>query len=155
MVSRAASQRRALRSESPEPPRTWVVGMPAALNIPTHHEQSAQPHDADPAVRRAHQRHPFLSLQWVAPCPQSGLPDPGSFQQVHCHDISACGISYDVAAPPTATDLIFALKSGPHTTYLKAHVVNSVQVVEGTSVTFRIGCEFIERMEVAGVKPTA
>lgn len=129
--------------------------MPAAAIPPTQHEPPAQRQGADPVERRTHPRQSFLSLQWVAPCPESGLPDPGSFQQVHCHDISPCGISYDVAAPPTATDLIFALKSGPHTTYLKARVVNSAQMVEGTSLIFRIGCEFVERLQVAGVKPTA
>jgi hypothetical protein len=128
--------------------------MPAARKLPIQHEPPAQPHEADPADRRARQRQPFLSLQWVAPCPQSGLPDPGSFQQVHCHDISPRGISYDVAAPPTATNLIFALKSGPHTTYLKAHVVNCAEVVEGTKLFFRIGCEFVDRLQVADAKPS-
>ncbi len=92
-------------------------------------------------------------MQWVAPCPPSGLPDPGSFQQVHCHDISPCGISYDVATPPTATDLFFALRSGLHTTYLKARVINCAQVLEGTSLIFRIGCEFVERVQIAEAKP--
>jgi PilZ domain len=118
-------------------------------------KDSAQPPAGNPADRRVRARQSYSTLQWVAPCPDTGLPDPGSFQQVRCHDISRGGIAYLCQIPPTETLVVFALRSGAETNYLKARVASCVQVVEGKHMCYRVGCEFVDRVQLGAKQADA
>lgn len=97
--------------------------------------------------RRQRERRDYRTLQWVAPCTEEGLPDRRSYRQVKCHDISRGGLSYFTDRPPLDEFLVVALGKGPETIYLKCKVSNCVRVDERDGA-FRIGCEFIERLEL-------
>ena len=105
--------------------------------------------------RRNRERRTYRVLQWVAGCPDEGLPKRKAFRQVRCHDISRGGLSYYTEQPPLDELLVVGLGSGGQTTYLKCRVANCVRVDE-TNGAFRVGCEFICRVELpVADQPTA
>jgi len=124
------------------------AGMTADTKPNSPPDDSAPPPGENPANRRERVRQPYRMLQWVAPCPVTGLPDPSSFQQVHCQDISRSGIAYRSQIPPLDKFVVFALRNGARTTYLKARVANCARVVEATHGYYRVGCEFIDRVQL-------
>jgi hypothetical protein len=98
--------------------------------------------------RRNRSRQTYRILQWMAPCREGELPDPGTFRQVRCHDISCGGISYYSKEPPLEKFLVFFLRAGERGIYVQARVANCVHVIEGQQATFRIGCEFLTRLQL-------
>jgi PilZ domain len=98
--------------------------------------------------RRNRSRQTYRILQWMAPCREGELPDPGSFRQVRCHDISCGGISYYCKEPPLEKFIVFFLRAGERGIYVQARVANCIHVVEGQQATFRIGCEFLTRLQL-------
>ncbi len=116
----------------------------------TAQSTASEPEDstATSADRRHRSRQNYRILQWMAPCREGELPDPGSFRQVRCHDVSCGGISYYSKEPPLEKFLVFFLRIGDRGVYVQARVANCMQVIEGKQTTFRIGCEFLNRLEL-------
>jgi hypothetical protein len=123
----------------------WSQDMsPTAQSTPSAAEDST----ATSANRRHRSRQNYRILQWMAPCREGEMPDPGSFRQVRCHDVSCGGISYYSKEPPLEKFLVFFLRIGERGIYVQARVANCMQVIDGQQTTFRIGCEFLTRLEL-------
>jgi hypothetical protein len=97
--------------------------------------------------RRKRERRDFRYLQWAAPCQEDTLPDRRSFRQVRCSDISRGGMSYYTDRPPLDEFLVVGLGTSKETIWLRCKVANCVRVDEDKGA-FRIGCEFIERLDL-------
>lgn len=97
--------------------------------------------------RRKRERREYRLLQWVAPCQESNLPVRNDFRQVRCHDISRSGVSYFTDRPAIDEFLVIGLGIGPQTIYLRCKVANCVRV-DQTHGAYRIGCEFVGRVEL-------
>lgn len=100
-------------------------------------------------------RLPFTELQRVAPYDGGGeLPDDDAFSEVRCHDLSAGGISFLCAEPPDSQTLVVQLGKGPNVRYMIARVAHIVAVGESAEAQFRVGCSFVERLNVPGSSET-
>ncbi|HEX3997086.1 MAG TPA: PilZ domain-containing protein [Pirellulales bacterium] len=97
--------------------------------------------------RRKRERRPYHVLQWAAPWSDGSPPQPEAFRQIRCHDISRGGISYFSDRPLLDEFLIVGLAAAAEMIYLKCRVANCVRV-DQASGAFRVGCEFIERIEL-------
>ena len=113
-----------------------------------HARQRADDERSHSLDRRNRSRQTYRILQWMAPCREGELPDPGSVRQVRCHDLSCGGISYYSKEPPLEKFLVFFLRAGERGMYVQARVANCMHVVEGQGPMFRIGCEFINRLQL-------
>jgi len=98
--------------------------------------------------RRKRDRRPYRVLQWAAPCPEAGLPKPKAYRQIRCDDISRAGVSYFTNQPPLHEFLIIGLGTGAATIYVECRVANCVRV-DQPGGAFRIGCEFVKRVELS------
>jgi hypothetical protein len=120
------------------------------MTEPIATELSAEMFDritGQPKNRRNRERRSYRVVQWVAVCPDDGLPESKAFRQVRCDDISRSGISFYTDQPPLDELLIIALGGGAQTTYLKCRVSNCIRIDESLGA-FRIGCEFVCRVEL-------
>ena len=113
-------------------------------------ELSAQQFDELTGIgdnRRKRERRGFSYLQWAAPCQHDTLPDRRSFRQIRCSDISRGGISYYTDRPPLDEYLVMGLGKSPNIIWVRCQISNCVRVDEEKGA-FRIGCQFIERLEL-------
>ncbi len=99
--------------------------------------------------RRLRERRPYEVMQQMAPCPDGKLPPLTSFRPVRCHDLSSSGVSFDTTTPPLDEFVALALGGGKDVVYLRARVANSFRVNAGGGAVFRIGCEFLNRLNPA------
>jgi PilZ domain-containing protein len=118
---------------------------PPGMELPPEILAGAQ---SDSINRRGSDRKSYRVLQGVAPCPNGRLPDSSMFHQVHCYDISRGGISFYTSQPLLDEYVVVALRNGPRAIYVKARVANCIRVSDGHGATFRVGCEFVVRVEI-------
>ena len=76
------------------------------------------------------------------------LPDQKSFFEVLCIDLSQSGIAYLVPSYPDYTDLIVALGTAADTRYMRAEIRNIHLAQHEGSAMFRVGCKFLQRVEL-------
>jgi hypothetical protein len=133
--------------------------------------------DGETAELRDQKRHPFPVLHRIAPRHDVKLPNEQDFFQVKCYDMSAAGVSFLLAGPPSFERLVFAFVVSPEAThYFGAEVVHvtPVRVSHSGSLErieeepsqpkrarffassgrrmFLVGCRMTERL---GTKPTS
>ena len=104
------------------------------------------------ADQRERDRQAYRVTQRIAPYSEGHLPDLSDFRPVRCHDISRGGISYYSLKPPLDEFLVVAVGTGPQTTYLTARVANCIRVEEDSDAMFRVGCEFLTRVDIPAEK---
>lgn len=98
--------------------------------------------------RRERDRVPYHELQWVAPYDGGPLlPDRKRFRQVRCCDISRQGIAFYTSDAPLDDFMVIALRTRAETVYIKARVAHSSQIGRGQQCKFKVGCEFVARID--------
>ena len=71
---------------------------------------------------------------------------------MNCRDLSARGFSYAVSRPPEYDYLVVALGTIPFT-FVKAQVVNVSPSQRGQGAEYRVGCEFLSKIEANAQHP--
>lgn len=97
---------------------------------------------------RLAERFPYPTVQYVAPFKDGVKPTKAMFVADQCYDLSSSGISYMSPRPVECEKLIFALGTGLDFIYVVAEVVHCVPVGSGTSLKYRVGCRFLDRIEL-------
>jgi PilZ domain-containing protein len=110
-------------------------------------EDETQVGGATTSNRRRRKRLPYEVMQRMAPCPDGKLPPLSTFQQIRCHDLSQSGLSFDTKTPILDEFIVLALGRGKETVFIRARVANSFPVKLGAGSAFRVGCEFLNRLE--------
>ncbi len=124
-----------------EQPTTDVLGQAIANFVPTNgHEPAGQ-------ERRASPRRPHRVFQWIAPCIDGRLPDQSMFYQVNCIDISRTGMAFYVYEELPSEEVIIAIGTTADAVYVRSRVTNCARVEDSEGLRYRIGCEFVERIE--------
>lgn len=96
-------------------------------------------------------RQPFKEKQYIAPYTGQGpLPEADDFRAVHCHDLSAGGLSFFSDEPPDFQRFVVRLGTVCEQYYVVARVANVVDVGTSGYPRYRVGCSFLERLEVSG-----
>jgi len=96
--------------------------------------------------RRASARRPFPVTQRIAPYDGTTVPEVHGFFEVHCCDLSERGISFQWRTRPQYRFVIVELKLPGKCIYIASRVVHTTRV---DAHTFRVGCQFVERMEIS------
>ena len=78
--------------------------------------------EGTPAERRRALRHPFPSVQRIAPRRGPGPPEESEFLDVRCCDLTGAGFSFLVPTRPDFTSLVAAFGSPPDVIYVAAEV---------------------------------
>lgn len=99
--------------------------------------------------RRGRRRAQYRQRALVAPARESGLPQPGDFFDVMCHDISANGIAFLLPQPPEASYYVMALRKGSETTFMRVAVARTAPVEVDGGKWILVGCSFAGRVEFA------
>ena len=117
--------------------------------------------------RRDEPRHPFRSLQQIAPYDGSGFPDGSKFFPVRCHDLSQSAFSFVVSEIPDFPTLVVSLGEPPNQMHMVAEIVrcDKVRLLGGGHIemvddaegdgdandqggqTFLVGCRFTGRLK--------
>jgi hypothetical protein len=93
----------------------------------------------------ANERRPYPTWQYVAPYDEA-MPDPSTFQDVFCHDISVGGVSYLSAEVPTDLQLCISLGNSPDWLMMEAQVANHRAVEYKGLPMYLVGCRFTRRL---------
>ena len=97
--------------------------------------------------RREHDRLSYSCVQLVAPYDGLNLPTQADFMQVHCLDLSERGVCFTSSHRPTHGWFVVALGAVPFD-FVKAKVCTAAQVDKNGTTEFRVGCEFVAKIEV-------
>ena len=139
---------------------------PAALNtiprspgIPSHVGQSSSSLsksefislalDAECATadsKLGNNRRPYTTRQNIA-FYSEGLPKAHEFEQVQCLDLSVDGVSFLLNREPEEEHLVITLGSPPNLIFMTAKVVNKRIVFKDGREGYRVGCQFLKRIE--------
>ena len=92
-------------------------------------------------------RYPYHRSQYVASYEEGHVPEPGDFRQVECHEISTGGLSYLCRERPLSQFLVISLGDEERPIYMKVRVAHVRDVCWQGKACFRVGCEFLERLE--------
>ncbi len=95
--------------------------------------------------RRIKPRRPFPYVQNIAYITGSTYPVEGDFFKVRCRDIAAGGFSFVCPILPHGEELVVALGSPRHLTYLTARVVHVTDSVENGEAAHLVGCQYTGR----------
>jgi len=82
-----------------------------------------------PADRRRDRRHPFSSIQCIAPRRDSELPANSEFVDVQCHDLTRGGFSFLLPSQPDFDRLVVALDSLQGVIHVAAEVRHTADVL--------------------------
>ena len=96
--------------------------------------------------RRRHDRLSYNCVQLVATFDGQNLPTQAEFMQVHCLDLSERGICFMLSQQPNHVWFVVALHAMPFV-FVKAKVCTVLQVDTNGSTEYRIGCEFVGKIE--------
>ena len=92
-------------------------------------------------------RQAYRYLQQIAPLADDGrIPEPEEFFDAECGDISASGFSVQLDFEPKFSKLMVALGRPPVVSYFLARVVRIHKDFRGTRRSYKIGCEFVDRV---------
>ena len=108
---------------------------------------TSSPESDDLRPHRATPRFIVEELQRIAPVQAGQSPDSADFRQVRCSDVSSSGFSFTVPEEPHYEELIAEFAMSSETTYLRARVRNRTPVGPEPESGFRVGCEFLERLD--------
>ncbi|MHB8898620.1 MAG: PAS domain-containing protein [Thermoguttaceae bacterium] len=95
--------------------------------------------------RRLKPRRPYPYRQSIAYMSGNAYPAADKFIEVRCRDVAAGGFSFVSPQPPDGDQLIIALGSPRHLTYLTARVVHVTQVIDNHEAVHLIGCQYTGR----------
>ena len=99
--------------------------------------------------RRRSQRFPFTTIQMAAYYDGESLPPIDEMETIHCYDISRGGISYFAENEPHGDTLVIILQLRGHYSCLLGSIKYVRPVHWNRKDQFLIGCEFIDRIEIA------
>ena len=95
--------------------------------------------------RRRKPRRPYPYQQNIAYIRDNNYPTASDFFEVRCCDIAAGGFSFYSPVPPKSKQLVVALGSPSHLTYLTSRVVHVTQVVRDGEIVHLVGCQYTGR----------
>ena len=104
--------------------------------------QQLEQKTAESQNQRRSLRRPFACKQRIAPY-ASPLPDPSTFREVMCRDISTSGFSFLSTTDPEFTELIIELGVPPNSIYVVARVARVSQLPDNGGLV--VGCQFTGR----------
>jgi hypothetical protein len=130
------------------------VQVEIGVGVPNSEDESrgvkpTTPHSTG-AERRAHPRRPVVLVAAIAPYVDRRFPAPAEFAEVQCFDISTGGISFFLPSPPTNTNYVAALGSGPGTIHAIVKVVHVKATKLHTLPIYLVGCQFTGRIQPPG-----
>jgi PAS domain S-box-containing protein len=97
--------------------------------------------------RRKRPRRAFNFQQRIAAVTGGRLPDPRTFMEVNCHDISSGGFSFVLANPPGHPTYVVALGVAPAVIYVLAKVVHTRAMTTGGRTSYIVGCQYTGRAD--------
>ncbi len=97
--------------------------------------------------RRKRPRRAFNFQQRIAAVTGGRLPDPRTFMEVKCHDISSGGFSFLLANPPGHSTYVVALGVAPAAIYVLAKVVHTRAMTTGGPTNYVVGCQYTGRAD--------
>lgn len=105
------------------------------------------PEQADLETAGPEYRRPYPTRQSIGFCDgDEDLPRGDVFEQVICNDVSKCGISFYLNRRPDAQRLVISLGTAPDLTFMLAKVQNFRVAYAHDKRCFRIGCQFLRRL---------
>lgn len=122
------------------------IGAPQTAVVP-----SDMPFKIIPEVgqreRRASPRRAYPYVQLIAPIIDNQLPDPESFREVMCRDISSGGVSFLSRVKLTHDRYVIAFGTPPLLTYVTAEVVHQTPMMIDNRPQIVIGCRYTGRIQ--------
>lgn len=97
--------------------------------------------------RRKRPRRAFNFQQRIAAVTGGRLPDPRTFVEVVCNDISSGGFSFVVPTPPSHSTYVVALGVPPSVMHVLAKVIHTRAVTAGGQTNYVVGCQYTGRAE--------
>ena len=104
------------------------------------------PDESLKSERRQSERHGYPSIQKLAPCDLSQLPETLVFRDARFHDISRGGVSFFWTAPPDFEFVAISLGDGRRSVAVMARVVRHRPIV-GLQNEYLVCCEFVRRLD--------
>lgn len=95
---------------------------------------------------RNSRRYNYPATQYIARYRDGKMPEKSEFRAVRCFDLSAAGFSYLSPRPVERGKIVVALGTGPQVVYVATEIVHCAPIGAGTTLQFRVGCRFIERL---------
>ncbi|MGA2035723.1 MAG: PilZ domain-containing protein [Thermoguttaceae bacterium] len=97
--------------------------------------------------RRRHFRRAYPFIQMLAPYNGKELPRRREFRPVQCQDLSAAGISFILASPPSFEYAVIALGVAPELIYVTVRVTHC-NSRPGATDEFLVGCRFLGKVSI-------
>jgi PAS domain S-box-containing protein len=115
-----------------------------AINPAAQFQRLPEGSDGD---RRKRPRRAFNFRQRIAAVTGGRLPDPRTFSEVVCNDISSGGFSFVTPTPPGHSTYVVALGVPPSVMYVLAKVIHTRAVTAGGQTNYVVGCQYTGRAE--------
>ena len=91
-------------------------------------------------------RRPYDTCQNIAFF-SDALPAAHEFEQVQCNDLSVDGVSFFLNRLPDQERVVISLGTAPKLMFMTARIVNERLVYKDGRAAYRIGCQFLNRVE--------